>query len=166
MARSSTSRPWRSLGILGLITLFLYGIVAAGVAWSDASWTPKLGLDLEGGVQIILAAELIEGEEGKITPEALNEAVNIIRQRVDSTGVAEAEITTQGDKNIIVALPGKPDERTKNLVKESAQLQFRAVIAAASGLPTPTETPSPSPSASGDTSPSPSATQSPAAGNA
>src|SRR5699024_8106408 len=55
------------------------------------------------------------------------QAVSIIRQRVDSTGVSEAEITTQGDRNIVVNLPGNPDEETRNLVRSSAQLVFRRV---------------------------------------
>lgn len=165
MARSTNSHPWRSLGILGLLLLTIYGTVAAGVVWSDASWTPKLGLDLEGGVQIILTPQLQEGQTGEITQDTLNEAVNIIRQRVDSTGVAEAEITTQGNRNIVVALPGKPDESTRNLVKESAQLQFRAVIAEGAGTPTAEVTPTPTGTedATGEESPTATPTESAAA---
>jgi preprotein translocase subunit SecD len=51
-------------------------------------------------------------EDTDISKEQLDQAVSIIRQRVDSTGVSEAEITTQGDRNIVVNLPGNPDEET------------------------------------------------------
>ncbi|MEK8228905.1 hypothetical protein NKG05_27460 [Oerskovia sp. M15] len=54
----------------------------------------------------------------------------MIRQRVDSTGVSEAEITSQG-KNIVVGLPGTPSDETLDLVRKSAQMRFRPVLAVA-----------------------------------
>nr|WP_275901887.1 protein translocase subunit SecD [Brevibacterium zhoupengii] len=110
---------------LGIVTALLLGIIAAGVVWSDATTTPKLALDLEGGTSIILEPQV--SEDTDISKEQLDQAVSIIRQRVDSTGVSEAEITTQGDRNIVVNLPGNPDEETRNLVRSSAQLVFRRV---------------------------------------
>ncbi|TGD08737.1 protein translocase subunit SecD [Brevibacterium sp. S111] len=110
---------------LTIITLVLAGIIAAGVIWSNATTSPKLALDLEGGTSIILEPQVSKGTD--ISKEQLDQAVAIIRQRVDSTGVSEAEITTQGDRNIIVNLPGNPDEETRNLVRSSAQLVFRRV---------------------------------------
>lgn len=150
MARSG-SRPLRTLGVLLGLALLLYGVIAAGVTWSNAQWTPKLALDLEGGTEIVLAPVPTAGETGKITQNTIDEAVKIIRQRINGNGVSEAEITTQG-QNIVVSLPGKPDPQTKKLVQQSAQLRFRAVLAAMStAKPEATEAPTPtsSPSASG-----------------
>ena len=94
--------------------------------WSDASFAPKLALDLEGGTQLILTPLTEDGSA--ITDEDINQAITIIRQRVDASGVAEAEITRQGNQNIVVALPGQPEQATLDLVRQSAQLRFRPVI--------------------------------------
>ena len=87
----------------------LGGVIAGNVLWNG--WQPefKLALDLSGGTQIILAPQVAEGQE--VTGEQLEQAVSIIRQRVDATGVAESEISTLGS-NIVVALPGEPDQAT------------------------------------------------------
>ncbi|MGV2819413.1 protein translocase subunit SecD [Brevibacterium casei] len=118
-------RPGLRFLWLAIVTLVLGGVLAGGVIWSDATTTPKLALDLEGGTSIILEPQV--SEDTTISKEQLDQAVAIIRQRVDSTGVSEAEITTQGDRNIVVNLPGNPDEETRNLVRSSAQLVFRRV---------------------------------------
>jgi preprotein translocase subunit SecD len=118
-------RPGLRFLWLTIITLVLAAIIAGGVIWSNATTTPKLALDLEGGTSIILEPQVSKGTD--ISKEQLDQAVAIIRQRVDSTGVSEAEITTQGDRNIVVNLPGNPDEETRNLVRSSAQLVFRRV---------------------------------------
>ncbi|WP_330166645.1 MULTISPECIES: protein translocase subunit SecD [unclassified Brevibacterium] len=118
-------RPGLRFMWLIIVTLALAGIIAGGVIWSNATTSPKLALDLEGGTSIILEPQV--SEDTDISKEQLDQAVSIIRQRVDSTGVSEAEITTQGDRNIIVNLPGNPDEETRNLVRSSAQLVFRRV---------------------------------------
>ncbi len=97
---------------------------------SGPSFAPGLALDLEGGVQLILTPRLNpEAEEGdEITTEDIEQAIEIIRQRVDASGVAEAEITRQGAANIVVGLPGNPDEATLDLVRQSAELRFRPVL--------------------------------------
>ena len=118
---------------LGLAIVLLVGILFIGVRFSDASLTPKLALDLEGGTQLILTPRTSDGSE--VTEEDINQAIKIIRQRVDASGVAEAEITRQGQQNIVVALPGQPDQATLDLVRQSAQLRFRSVIFI--GAPTP-----------------------------
>ncbi len=106
--------------------LVMLGSVFAGTKWSDATWTPKLALDLEGGTQVILQAVTTNNEP--VSAEDINQAIEIIRQRVDSSGVAEAEITSQGGQNIVVALPGRPSQATLDLVREAAQMQFRPVL--------------------------------------
>ncbi len=91
--------------------------------------TPKLALDLEGGTQIILQP-VTEGN-ATVTDQDITQAIDIIRQRVDASGVAEAEITSQGSgqrRNIVVGIPGTPSEETLDLVRQSAQMFFRPVL--------------------------------------
>ncbi|MFC5790664.1 protein translocase subunit SecD [Agromyces tardus] len=96
--------------------------------WAGGSWTPKLALDLEGGTQIILAPQLADGES--VTQEQLDQAVSIIRQRVDASGVSEAEINTQGGQNVVVAIPGELDDQTRARIESSAKLELRPVLLA------------------------------------
>jgi preprotein translocase subunit SecD len=161
---TTTTRPTRTLGVLVGLLAALYVVIGAGVLWSTAVWTPKLALDLEGGTQIVLRPKPTDGASGAISQTNIDQAVEIIRQRVNGSGVSEAEVTTSGsgaDTNIIVSLPGKPDKKTENLVTQAAQLRFRAVLAAAAGAPQPAPTATPTDGATG--SPSPSASTSPSA---
>lgn len=130
MATSSpTRRAWRALiGLLGL-TLILFGANAAGVhVMKEGTWVPELALDLQGGTQITLEADTA-GE----TPstEQMQQAVEIIRQRIDAAGVSESQITTQGSDNIVVAIPGNADQETRDRIQASAQMQLRPVLYAA-----------------------------------
>ena len=158
----------RALIWLGVIIVLIYSILTLGVVTNNASWAPGLGLDLAGGTTLILQAKPTNGTT--IDSADLNQAVEVIRRRIDASGVAEAEISTQGSDTIVIALAGHPSDRTIDLIKQSAQLQFRPVllvgdpgpVADTSATPTPTPTAtdgataSPEPSAT--TSPSPSAT--------
>lgn len=112
---------------MGVIIALLFGINAAGVIWGEGSWTPKLALDLEGGTQIILAPKLEDGQQ--VTQEQLDQAVSIIRQRVDASGVSEAEINTEGD-NVVVRIPGELDQQTRERIESSAKLELRPVLLA------------------------------------
>lgn len=132
----------RTLVWLGVLFALLAVLLGSGSVWSNASWTPKLALDLEGGTQMILSPEVQGGGE-EITEEQLDQAVEIIRQRVDGSGVAEAEISTQSGQNVIVALPGIPDAETRELIQASAQMEFRPVLAGGPGQGAPAETPTP-----------------------
>lgn len=123
---SRASEAWKRFTWLGVIFAVLIGGNAWAVWQNEGSWTPKLALDLQGGTQIILAPQLLEGQE--VTTEQLNQAVSIIRQRVDAGGVAEAEVSTQGGSNIVVAIPGVPDEATLQRIRSSAKLEFRPVL--------------------------------------
>ena len=129
--RSSRPTPvrkaWRSLTWLGVIIACLFGINAAGVIWGGGSWTPKLALDLEGGTQIILEPKVETGQS--VSQEQLDQAVSIIRQRVDASGVTEAEINTEGS-NIVVRIPGELDDQTRARIEPSAKLELRAVLLA------------------------------------
>ena len=93
---------------LGVLIVALFAAIAGGVQWSNGTTAPKLALDLEGGTQIILTPTTTDAS--KVTSSTISQAIDIIRQRVDSSGVAEAQITSQGGNNIVVALPGKPSE--------------------------------------------------------
>ncbi len=134
MAKSSSGKSspgkkaWRSLTWLGVIIVGLVAFNAVGVMTGEGSWTPSLALDLEGGTQIILAPQVEEGQN--VTNEQLTQAVSIIRQRIDSAGVSESEINTQGGQNIVVSLPGTPDDETINRIESSAKLEFRPVLVA------------------------------------
>lgn len=125
------SRPISRLITLGVLIVALLSSLIIGTVTSDESrLTPDLALDLEGGTEIILTPQTTDGSE--ITQEDVNQAIEIIRQRVDASGVAEAEITAQGGSNIIVGLPGTPSEETLDLVRTSAVLRMRPVISMAS----------------------------------
>lgn len=151
MAKSTpVKRAWRSLTWLGVLVVVLLGTLTAGVLFSNATWLPKLALDLEGGTQIILAPQVSNGQS--VQQQQLDQAVSIIRQRIDASGVSEAQISTEGSRNIVVSLPGTPDEETLNRVKSSARLDFRPVLYAggptnevvgADGKSTPAPSPAP-----------------------
>jgi preprotein translocase subunit SecD len=110
-----------------VIIIGLTALNGAGVLWGGSSWAPKLALDLEGGTQITLAPQL-EGASDSVSAEQLNQAVGIIRQRIDASGVSEAEITTQGGQNVVVSIPGVPDDETLQRIEASAKLEFRPVL--------------------------------------
>lgn len=126
MSTKQTKHPGRRL--LGLLLIIVIGFAGlyAGARTGRTSMTPGLALDLEGGTQIILTPTTTDGSE--ITDEDVNQAIEIIRQRVDASGVAEAQISRQGGQNIVVSLPGQPSEQTLELVRTSAVLYFRPVI--------------------------------------
>ncbi len=145
----------RALAGLLILLVALGGLLAGAVYWSDAQTTPKLGLDLEGGTQIILEPRTDAGQT--VSAEQLNQARDIIVQRVDAGGVSGAEVTTQGDRNIVVSIPEIPTQEVRDAISKSSQLQFRPVLAVASGVPVP----EPSASPSGTAPPSPSASATP-----
>ena len=150
---SVTKGAKKRLTWLGGIVVVLVGLIGLGtVTGGGASFAPKLALDLQGGTQIILAPQLADG--ATVTEEQLNQAVGIIRQRVDATGVSEASVKTQGANNIIVEIPGTPDENTLKLIRSSAKLQFRPVILASQSATASTGAESASPSASPAAKPS------------
>ncbi len=115
-----TPRPGRTLLIFVLAILVLYGLAALG-----GTWKPRLGLDLEGGTRITLSA--VEQGGQAITPTKLKQAASIVDRRVNGSGVSEAEVSTQGNRNIIVEIPGKNASSLVDSVKRTAQLRFRLV---------------------------------------
>jgi preprotein translocase subunit SecD len=129
-----TRGPRRTLAALMVVLIVLFGGIAAAVTWASAQWTPKLGLDLEGGTEMTLEPVLADASQ-QVNQGQLDKARDIISQRVDSYGVAEAEVTTQGGRNIVVSIPGTPDAATLDAIKKPSQLRFRAVLTADAGSP-------------------------------
>lgn len=85
---------------------------------------PRLGLDLEGGLSVILTAE---GQ--RVEADVLQKTVEIIRERIDALGVAEPEVSVAGEENILIQLPGvEDDEEALELIGTTAQLTFRQVL--------------------------------------
>ena len=126
MSTKQTKHPGRRLLMLLLIIVIGFGGLYAGAYTGRTSMTPGLALDLEGGTQIILTPTTSDGSE--ITDEDVNQAIEIIRQRVDASGVADAQNSRQGGPNIVVSLPGSPSQATLELVRPTAVLYFRPVI--------------------------------------
>ena len=118
MASAPAQRVGRYLAGLLVVVVAAYGLLF----WKG--YTPKLGLDLRGGVSVILTPKVEGG--GRVSSAQLQQAVDIIRQRVNGVGVAEAEVVTQG-QNIIISVPGKGREVVQQL-GSTAQLRFREVI--------------------------------------
>ncbi len=151
MARSAEKRSaTRSLSVLIAIIIGLGAIVAGLAQWGGGQFTPRLGLDLEGGTEIVLEPVLVGGQT--VTPGQIDQAVQIIRQRIDANGVAEAEISTLGGRNIDISIPGTPTPEQLEAIRKPSQLRFRAVFVQTPNIPAAGQSPSaptPSPSASG-----------------
>ncbi len=139
---SATSKPWRSLALI------LIAIVAlTGGMFASGHTTPRLGIDLAGGTSITLAAVPEAGQESAVNKTNMDTAVSIMERRVNGLGVSEAEVQTQGTRNIIVNIPkGTNSKQAREQVGTTAKLYFRPVVATelAGGGAAPT------PSATGD----------------
>jgi preprotein translocase subunit SecD len=118
---------------LVLVLIVAFGSLAATFAVGNS---PALGLDLQGGASVVL-------QPPPGTPSGtLDQAIEIIRNRVDALGVAEPEITRQGNA-VVVELPGvKDQQRAVDLVGDTAELRFRPVLGVVDqgGAPTTTTT--------------------------
>lgn len=118
-------RPARTLAIL-LIAVVVFGALAI----FQGATSFKLGLDLRGGTSVTLQPRVSAG--GKVTSAAIDQAVGIIRQRVNSLGVAESEVSAQGtgaNRQIVISVPGETGRRIVELVGQTAELRFRPVLA-------------------------------------
>lgn len=181
MARNLRRRYW-----LSILTML---VIVSGI-WSGiaiAGWKPQLGLDLQGGISVVMAPR------GPVKQDALEKAVDIIRQRIDALGVAEPDVSRQGN-NILIEIPGIKDrKKALEVIGRTAELRMRPVLAeipagspqweqsppadcdspfgtgdepTASPKPSPKPTaktsPKPGPKATAKASPKPSATVSPA----
>ncbi len=127
----SSGRPARPLALLALLIVGL--IVTAAVSGAKEI---RLGLDLRGGTSVTLTPRTpVDGT--KITTEAIDQAVEIIRQRVNSLGVAESEVRKEvssgGITNVVVSMPGASGDELVQIVGQTAELRFRQVLATAPG---------------------------------
>ena len=106
-----------------LISLILVVAMSASafVAVLSAGWAPVLGVQLQGGVEVVLRPA------NEVSEEQFERAIEIIRNRVDAIGVAEPDITRQGNQ-VVIQLPGVKDkQRAVDLVGQTAALEFRPV---------------------------------------
>ncbi len=88
----------------------------------------NLGLDLRGGSSLLLELDVSKLPGNEPLHEAMARAIEIIRNRIDQYGVAETSITKQGDKWIMVQLPGVSNpQRAEELIGKTAMLEFRIV---------------------------------------
>lgn len=103
------------IAVVAVAAASLVGVLAAG-------WAPVLGVQLQGGVEVVLRPT------EDVTDEQLDRAIEIIRDRVDALGVAEPDITRQGQQ-VVIQLPGVKDrQRAVDLVGQTAELRFRPVL--------------------------------------
>ena len=139
---SRKPRPGLTLIVFLLAIGAMFGIMA-----SAGTWSPKLGLDLQGGMTITLTAT-----NSTVEKDSLELARNIIQKRVDGLGIGEASVTTSGDRHIVVSAPNVQRDDMVKLIGSTAQLTFRPVLRTGQvgqqnndpdlpGLPTPTPEP-------------------------
>ncbi len=152
-----TRGPRRALLSFVAIILALGALVIGARTWGTGQLTPKLGLDLEGGTEMVLEPVLSDSN-ATVNQGQLDQARDIIQQRVDANGVAEAAVTTQGGRNIVVSIPGQPTADQLQAIRKPSQLRFRAVLEAGAGRLTPTSTPTATGTATGTSSGTPSVT--------
>jgi len=127
----ANQQPVPSNPVRTLVILFIVLLTMGGVALFTGATSVNLGLDLRGGTSVTLQPKVQPGQEGTITTESIDQAVNIIRQRVDGVGVAESEVAAQGtgtNRQIVISVPGENGRRIIDLVGQTAELRFRQVL--------------------------------------
>ncbi len=108
---------------IGWLLLVLAVLVALYVPIIVNGWSPKLGLDLEGGISITMQAV------GDSTEESMKKAADIIRNRINALGLTEPVVAPEGSNRVLVQIPHEKDiDRAKRIVGSTAQLQFRQVL--------------------------------------
>jgi preprotein translocase subunit SecD len=113
--------PWRYLAVFAGIVAILYSLV---FFTGSGDPTPKLGIDLQGGTRVTLTARTVDGSEP--TRESLDQARQIIEERVNGIGVSGAEVILDGT-NLIITVPGENGDQARNL-GQTAKLYFRPVL--------------------------------------
>ena len=119
-------------------------LVLAVSGWLLATRTPRLGLDLRGGTQIVL--ETRDGEFSEANAVTTDEALEVLRRRVDELGVTEPTLARSGERRIVVELPGVTDPaEAVRVIGRTAQLAFRPVLGVAEAQPALDRAPSRAP---------------------
>jgi len=109
--------------LVGLILAALAGVAALAIPGSPAHKKVTLGLDLQGGLEVVLRADPAKGQ--KLDSAALDRSVSIMRQRVDKLGVSEPEIRKQGSDQIVIELAGVHDPaKAASIIGKTAQLEL------------------------------------------
>ncbi|EFU82232.1 export membrane protein SecD [Mobiluncus holmesii ATCC 35242] len=140
-AKKTKNKALRTLIFFAVIVVALAGTLVGSTIFSNGSYAPKLAIDLEGGTQLILTPKNTEAKAKAISDADIEQAIEVIRQRIDASGVAEAEIARNGQENISVGIPGNPSEETLALIQQSAVMRFRTVLLSAPGNATNNEDP-------------------------
>ena len=125
---SHKRRPVRALVTLTVAILAACAALAIGHFVKGVSPYPDLALDLKGGTQLILTPTPTSEGQREITEEDITQAISIIRNRIDASGVSESEISSMGSSNIMVSIPGTPSQEQLDLIRSSSQMNFRPVL--------------------------------------
>jgi preprotein translocase subunit SecD len=113
----------RHLILLACILAALGGVALLAIPGSPAHRKPTLGLDLQGGLEVVLKANPPKGH--KLTADDLTRSIDIMRNRIDKLGVSEPEIRKQGSNQIVIQLAGVHDPAAAaRLIGKTAVLQF------------------------------------------
>ena len=114
------------IGVLALLIDFVPGLMLPDTASADGTWRTvetKLGLDLKGGLRVEYQAQSVNGKSP--SPGDMSVIKDIVERRVNTTGVSEPLVTTQGSDRVVVELPGVTDpEAVRKLVGQTGQLDF------------------------------------------
>lgn len=122
-----------------LLVVVLLTLGSLYVLQDQKRFPTKLGLDISGGMQVVLEAK--DTADVKVTPEVMQSIISVVRNRVDGLGVAEPVIQKKGDRQVVVELPGIADpDRARAMIGKTAHLKFQeqaapAAVPAASGSP-------------------------------
>jgi SecD/SecF fusion protein len=113
----------KHLLLLGFIAAALAGVALLAIPGSPAHKKATLGLDLQGGLEVVLKAVPERGQT--LDPDAVNRSISIMRNRIDKLGVSEPEIRKQGENQIVIQLAGVHDpEAAAKLIGKTAVLEF------------------------------------------
>jgi preprotein translocase subunit SecD len=113
-----------------LLTIGIIVLLAILSVYMIYTRPPRLGLDLKGGLNIILTAQSRPG--APVTDETMEQALLVVTNRVNKLGVSEPDISRQGTDNLMIQLPGiKNPEKAISIIGQTALLEFREVLPAA-----------------------------------
>ncbi len=144
--RSASGRevpPWQPLSAFVILLAIVYSLIAFT---GGGSFSPKLGIDLQGGTRVTLTARTESGQ--KPTKEQLDQAKQIIETRVNARGVAGSEVVINGD-NLVITVPGDDGKQARTL-GQTARLYVRPVETVVAATPQKAK-PAPDPSAATET---------------
>jgi preprotein translocase subunit SecD len=134
----------RYLVLMGVILAAAIGAALLAIPGAPLYQKPTLGLDLQGGLEVVLKAVPEKGQ-GPVTSDELDKSVSIMQSRINKLGVSEPEIRKQGSDQIVIELAGVHDPaKAAALIGKTAQLQLfdfevdlRAPSVDANGNPVP-----------------------------